>query len=88
MTLDVPWNAPEAVLHLHSDGVVDLDTVPDVLGLTGRRPEAAVAGRDERSVRVLIPHPWVLERGFHDVTIVDMGDFPEPSALYNGYSGQ
>ena len=44
VTLDVPWNAPEAVMHLHSDGVVglDLDTVPGVLGLTGWRPEAAV----------------------------------------------
>ena len=33
-------------MHMHSDGVVELDfdTVPDVLGLTGRRPEAAVAG--------------------------------------------
>ena len=31
-------------MHLHSDGVVelDLDTVPDVLGFTGRRLEAAV----------------------------------------------
>ena len=81
VTLDVPWNAPEAVVHLHSDGVVelDLDTVPDVLGLTGRRPEAAVTrvlqGRDERSVRALIPDPRVMERGFHDVTIVDMGGF-------------
>ena len=85
VTLDVPWNAPEAIVHLHSDGVVelDLDTVPDVLGLTGRRPEAAVIrvlqGRDERSVHALIPDPRVMERGFHDVTIVDMGDSPEPS---------
>ena len=40
VTLDVPWNAPEAVVHLHSDGVMelDLDTVLDVLGFTGRRP--------------------------------------------------
>ena len=62
---------------------LDLDTVPDVLGLTGRRPEAAVIrvlqGRDERSVRALIPDPRVMERGFHDVTIVDMGDLPELS---------
>ena len=27
----------------------------------------------------LIPDPQVMERGFHDVTIVDMGDSPEPS---------
>ena len=56
VTLDVPWNAPEAVIDLHSYGVVDLDTVLDVLGLTGRRPEAAVVrvlqGRDERSLRL------------------------------------
>ena len=81
--LDVPWNAPEAIVHLHSVGVVDLNTVPDVLGLTGWRPEAAVVrvlqGRVERSVRALIPDPRVLERGFHNVTIVDMEDLPEPS---------
>ena len=39
VALDVPWHAPEAYVHLHSDGVVDLDTVPDVLGslADGRR---------------------------------------------------
>ena len=37
VTLEVPWNAPEAYVQLDSDGVVDLDTVPDVLGLVGRR---------------------------------------------------
>ena len=61
---------------------MDLDTVPDVIGLTGRRPGAAVTrvlqGRDVRSVRALVPDPQVLEQGFHDVTIVDMGDLPEP----------
>ena len=35
VTLEVPWNTPEAYMHLHTDGVVDLDTVPDVLGLAG-----------------------------------------------------
>ena len=30
VTLEVPWNTPEAHVELHSDGVVDLDTVPDV----------------------------------------------------------
>ena len=91
VTLDVPWNAPEAVVHLHSDGVVDLlDMVPDVLRLTGRRAEAAVVrvlqGKDERSVRALIPDPRVLERGFHDVTIIDMGDLPEPSVSLDDIS--
>ena len=65
VTLDVPWNAPEAYVHLHLDDVVDLDTVPDVLGLIGRRPEAAVfrvlQGRDARSVRALILDLRVLE---------------------------
>ena len=63
--------------------VVDLDTVPDVLGLACRRPEVAVVrvlqGRDARSVRALIPDTRVLERGFHDVAIVDMEDSSEPS---------
>ena len=85
---DVPWNAPP--VHLHSDGVMDLDTVPDVLGVTGRRPEAAVVrvlqGRDERSVHALIPDPRILERGFHDVTIVEMGDLPEPSVSLDDVS--
>ena len=33
VTLDIPWNAPDAVVHLHSACVVelDLDTVLDVL---------------------------------------------------------
>ena len=64
--------------------VFDLEkTVPDVLGYCGRRPDAAVVrvmqGRDAHSVRALIPDPWVLERGFHDVTIVDMEDTAEPA---------
>ena len=62
---------------------MELDTVPDVLGLIGQRPRAAVVrvlqGRDVRSVRALVPDPRGLERGFHDVTIVDMGDLPETS---------
>ena len=57
---------------------MDLDTVPDVIGLTGRRLGAAVCrilqGRDVRSVRALVPDSQGLERDFHNVTIVDMGD--------------
>ena len=68
------------MVDLHSNGVVKLDTVPDVIGLTGRRPGAAMVrilqGRD---VHALVPDPRGLEQGFHDVTIVDMGDLPEPS---------
>ena len=59
-------------------------------GLTGQRSEAAVVrvlqGRDERSVRALIPDPRVLERGFHDLTIVDMEDLPEPSVSHDELS--
>ena len=60
VTLEVPWNAPEASVQLHSDGVFDLEkTVSDVLGLYGRRPDAAVVrvmqSRDARSVHALIP---------------------------------
>ena len=40
--LVIPRDAPEAVVGLHSDGVMDLKTVPDVIGLTGRWPGAAV----------------------------------------------
>ena len=36
-------------------------------------------GRDARSVRALISDPRALERGFHDVTIVDMEDTAEPA---------
>ena len=36
-------------------------------------------GRDVHSVRVLDPDSWGPDQNFHDVTIVDMGDVPEPS---------
>ena len=83
VVLEVPWNAPEAYLQLYSDGVYELDTVPDVLGLHGWRPGAAMVrvllGQDSRSVCTLIPHSRVLDRGFHDVTIVDMEDTVKPA---------
>ena len=34
--LVIPWDAPEAVINLNSDGLLDLDMVPDVIGLSGR----------------------------------------------------
>ena len=40
--LVVPWDAPEAVIDLHSACVIELDTIRDVLGLIGRRPGAAM----------------------------------------------
>ena len=81
--LYVPWDAPEAVVDIQSEGVVNLGSIPDVIGLTGRRPDAAecrvLQGRDVRSVRVLVPDSRGLHQNFHDVTIVDMGDVPESS---------
>ena len=40
--LHVSWNSPEAYVNLNSDGVYELKTVLDVLGLHARRPGAAV----------------------------------------------
>ena len=81
--LYVPWDAPEAVVDLQSEGVVDLGSIPDVIGLTGRRLGAAecrvLQGRDVRSVRVLVPDSRGLDQNFHDATLVDMGDLPESS---------
>ena len=81
--LCVAWDAPEAVVDIHSEGVVILGYIPDVIGLTGRRPDAAesrvLQGRDVRSVRVLVPDSRGLDQNFHDVAIVDMGDVHESS---------
>ena len=81
--LYIPWDALEAVVDIHSAGVVTLGSIPDVIGLTGRRPDAAesrvLQGRDVRSVCVLVPDSRGLDQNFHDVTIVDMGDVPESS---------
>ena len=56
---------------LDSDGAYELKTVPDVMGLHAQRPGAAVIrallGRDSPDVKVL-------DRGFHDATLLDMGD--------------
>ena len=80
--LYVPWDPPEAVVDIHSEGVVPLGSIMDVIGLTGRRSDAAecriMQGRDVRSVHVLVPDPRGLNQN-HDVTIVDMGDVPESS---------
>ena len=62
------------------------ETIPDVLGLCDQRPEAAVIrvmqGRDARSVCALVTDPQVLERGFHDVTIINMEDLAEQSMTW------
>ena len=50
--------------------------------MRARQPGAAVVkvmtGRDSPSVRVLVPDVKVLDRGFHDATLVDMGDVEGP----------
>ena len=67
--LDVPWNAPEAFLNMNSAGLheLDIESMPDVLGLRARQPGSVVicvmTGRDSRKA---------LDRGYHDVTLVDM----------------
>ena len=64
--LYVPWDAPEAVVDIQSEGVVPLRSIPDVIGLAGRRSDAAesrvLQGRDIRSVRVLVPDPRGLDQ--------------------------
>ena len=68
-------------LWLTSEGVVDLGSILDVIGLTGRRLGAAecrvLQGRDVRSVRVLVPDSRGPEQNFDDETLVYMGDLPE-----------
>ena len=80
--LCIPWDAPEAIIDINSADLVSLGSFPDKVGLFGRRRDAAVsrilAGRDSRSVRFLVPDGRVVERGYHDVTVVDMEDDREP----------
>ena len=77
--LYVPWDAPE--INLSSSSTVPLQNVPDVFGMSGRRDSAKesciLQGRDARSIQVLDPDFRGLDRNFHDVTVVDMGDLPE-----------
>ena len=76
--LQVSWNAPEAYVNLDSDGVYELKTVPDVLGIHARQPGAAVIkvllGHDSRSVRALVLDAKVWDLGFYEITLLDMGD--------------
>ena len=39
--LYIPLDAPEAVVDIHSEGIVPLRSIPDVIGLAGRRSDAA-----------------------------------------------
>ena len=55
--------------------------VQDVFGMCGCRKGATesriLQGRDARSIRVLVPDCRGLEKNFHDITVVDMGELPE-----------
>ena len=83
--LCVPWDAQEAVVDINSADVVTLGSVPDKVGLVGRRKDAApsriLQGRDSRSVRFLVPDVRGVDQNFHDVTIVDMDDEREPKVM-------
>ena len=80
VSVQIPWNAPEAYLMLDSSGLFMLDAahIPDVLGLQTWYPEAApvkvMKGRAPESVCVLIPDDKEPDRGFYYVTLVDMLD--------------
>ena len=79
--LYVPWDAPEMAMDISTKGTVPLHNVQDVFGMRGRRNGATesriLQGRDARSIRVLVPDCRGLEKNFHDVTVVDMGELPE-----------
>ena len=81
--LDIPWSVSEAYVDLNSDGIYDLATVPDVIGLHTRRQGAPVVkvlfDRDPRSVRAWFSDPDVPYQDFHDVTIVDMENTTGPT---------
>ena len=83
--LCVPWDAPEAVVDVDSPDLISLGPFPDKVGLFGRRKEAAVsrimAGRDSRSVRFVVPDGRLVDRGYHDVTVVDMEEEREPMVV-------
>ena len=48
--------------------------IPNVLGLHSRKPGVAVVwvllGRDDHSVHTLVPDQRVIDRGFHEVTLM------------------
>ena len=74
--LCVPWDAPEAVVDMNYTDLISLGPFPDKVGLVGHRKDAAMSrimkGRDCRSVRFVVPDVHLVDRGYHDVTVVDM----------------
>ena len=47
----------------------------------GRAGDGDISLGERCSVRVLVPDCRGLERNFHDMTVVDMGDLPESEVL-------
>ena len=81
--LGMPWDAPEAVIDINSADLVSLGSFPDKVGLFGRRKDAAVS-RDSRSVWFVVPDGRVVgDRGYHDITVVDMEEEREPMVVMN-----
>ena len=78
----LPWDATEAVVDVSVAGVEIQCSLPDAMGLEGRTKYATrsriLRARDPRSIRVLIPVGQGPDQNVHDVTILDMGNLPEP----------
>ena len=72
-------------MDIDSAELISLGSLPDKVGLFGRRKDAAVSrilmGRDSRSVRFLVPDTRGVDRSYHDVTVVDMEDEREPMVV-------
>ena len=85
--LCMPWDAPEVVIDIDSSDLVCLGSLPDKVGLFGQRKDTAVsriiAGRDNRSVRFLVPDGRVVDRGYQNVTVVDMDEERELMVVLN-----
>ena len=78
----LPWDATEAVVDVSVAGVEIQCSLPDAMGLEGLPKYATrsriLRGRVPRSIRVLIPVGQGPDQSVHDVTILDMGNLPEP----------
>ena len=93
--LFVPWDAPEAVVDIQSEGVVPLGSIPDVVGLVGRsRRDGKPYSAGEGCSRYWCsgPHERGLDQNFHDVTMwtwvtCRRRRFPSPSCRYSVSSG-
>ena len=74
--LYVPWDAPEMATDLSVKGTVPLRNVQDLFGMWATESRI-LQGKDARSIRVLVPDCPGLEKNFHDITVMNMGELPE-----------